>query len=44
MRAGKAVERGAAGDIFENPRQPYTRALIAAALELKADETGVVST
>ena len=43
MRAGKVVEHGEAAQIIDNPREPYTRALMAAAFDLKADETGVVS-
>ncbi|MEX2642751.1 MAG: ATP-binding cassette domain-containing protein, partial [Acetobacterales bacterium] len=43
MRDGKVVEQGPAADIFDRPRQPYTRALMAAAFDLRADETGVVS-
>src|SRR3990167_3365480 len=30
MRAGRIVERGRTQDLFESPREPYTRALIAA--------------
>ena len=44
MRHGKVVEQGPADQIFANPREPYTRALMAAAFEFKADEAGVVST
>ena len=44
MRHGKVVEQGPAEQIFANPREPYTRALMAAAFEFKADEAGVVST
>ncbi len=43
MKAGKVVERGAARQIFEAPREPYTQALMKAAFELEAVETGVVS-
>ncbi|OHC73721.1 MAG: microcin ABC transporter ATP-binding protein [Rhodospirillales bacterium RIFCSPLOWO2_12_FULL_58_28] len=43
MRRGKVVEQGPADDIFANPKEPYTRALMAAAFEMKADESGVVS-
>ncbi|MCP5367248.1 MAG: ABC transporter ATP-binding protein [Hyphomicrobiales bacterium] len=44
MRAGRVVEQGPAETIFDNPGDPYTRALMAAAFEMKADESGVVST
>ena len=44
MRKGRVVEQGPADAIFEQPREPYTRALMAAAFELKADETGIVET
>ncbi len=43
MRAGKVVEHGPAGQILDAPEHPYTRALMAAAFEMQADETGVVS-
>ena len=33
MRAGQVVEAGSADEIFQSPRHPYTRALLAAALE-----------
>ncbi len=35
MQNGRVVESGAAKDIFENPREDYTKALLAAALDLK---------
>ncbi len=44
MRRGKIVEQGPAATIFANPKQAYTRALMAAALEMKADESGIVGT
>lgn len=44
MKDGKVVEQGPAESIFENPHEPYTQALLAAALNLEADETGAVST
>jgi microcin C transport system ATP-binding protein len=44
MRAGKVVEQGRAADIFDSPREPYTRALIAAAFDIEAVEDGTVST
>ncbi len=42
LRDGLVVERGPAEAIFENPQTAYTRALIRAAFDLEADETGVV--
>ncbi|MBM3539200.1 MAG: ABC transporter ATP-binding protein [Alphaproteobacteria bacterium] len=44
LKDGKVVERGSAGQIFDAPRQPYTKALMAAAFELEAIETGDVRT
>jgi hypothetical protein len=29
--------------VIENPKEPYTQALMKAAFEIEADETGVVS-
>ena len=43
MRGGRIVEQGPADDIFNDPKDPYTRALMAAAFEMKADDTGAVS-
>jgi microcin C transport system ATP-binding protein len=43
LRAGKVVEQGPADAIFDDPKHPYTKALMAAAFELRAVETGVVS-
>jgi microcin C transport system ATP-binding protein len=43
MKGGKLVESGAAADVFENPTQPYTKALLAAALDLRAAGTEFVS-
>jgi microcin C transport system ATP-binding protein len=43
MRAGKVVEQGPADGIFENPKEAYTRALIAAAFDIEAVETDAVS-
>lgn len=43
MRQGRVVEQGAASDIFDNPQDPYTKALMAAAFHMQADESGVVS-
>ena len=44
LRGGKVVEEGPAEALFAHPREDYTRALMAAAFALEADETGVVAT
>ncbi len=44
MRAGKVVEQGPARAIFEAPREPYTRALMAAAFDLRAVADATIST
>ena len=36
MKNGKVIESGAANDIFANPKEDYTKALLEAALTLKA--------
>lgn len=38
MRSGNVVEYGEAQQVFENPREDYTKALLAAALNLEAPE------
>jgi microcin C transport system ATP-binding protein len=43
MRAGAVVERGPAAEIFERPAHPYTRALVAAALDLEVVEDDAVA-
>ncbi len=42
MRAGKVVEEGPAIEVFDNPKNDYTRALIAAALNLEAVDDALV--
>ena len=44
MKNGLVVEHGSAKQIFEAPQEAYTQALMKAAFELEAVETGVVST
>jgi microcin C transport system ATP-binding protein len=44
MQAGRVVEEGPATQILDHPREPYTRALMAAAFELETVEDGVVRT
>ena len=43
MRDGKVVEQGPAADVLDNPQAAYTRALMDAAFNFKADETGIVA-
>ena len=43
MRAGKVVEEGAAKDIFSNPKEEYTRALLAAAFDLSVAHQGAIA-
>jgi microcin C transport system ATP-binding protein len=43
MRAGAVVERGPTAQIFERPMQAYTRALMAAALDLEVVEGEAVA-
>ena len=43
LRRGQVVEEGTADAVFERPTHPYTQALMAAAFNLEADETGAVA-
>ena len=43
MREGRVVEQSTAEEIFNAPKDPYTQALIKAAFDLEAVESGVVS-
>ena len=44
MRDGRVVEEGPTAEIFDRPREAYTKALMAAAFELESVEDGVVRT
>jgi microcin C transport system ATP-binding protein len=44
MRNGRAVEEGPAEEIFSAPKEDYTRALIAAALDLRVAHRGTLAT
>ncbi len=44
MKDGRSVEQGPTGEIFETPREAYTRALMAAAFDLKSVEPQAVAT
>ena len=39
MKDGRVVEAGPAANIFKNPKETYTRALLEAALDLKTEKT-----
>ena len=42
MQNGKVVEAGDAQTLFDQPKEPYTRALLKAATELAVDESAAV--
>ena len=44
MKAGKVVEEGSAEQIFSSPREDYTKALLAAALDIKVAHRAAVAT
>jgi microcin C transport system ATP-binding protein len=44
LKDGRVVEHGVAAEIFERPREAYTRALMAAAFELETVDGGIVKT
>ena len=43
LRGGQVVEEGPAEEVIARPREDYTRALMAAAFSLEADESGIVA-
>ena len=43
MRGGKVVEEGPATQIFDTPREAYTKALMAAAFNIEAVEAAAIS-
>jgi microcin C transport system ATP-binding protein len=43
MKAGKVVEEGASARIFDSPREPYTKALLAAAFDLTVEQRAAVA-
>ena len=43
LKNGKFIEAGLTASVIDSP-SPYTQALMAAAFEIQADETGLVST
>ncbi|MGB1875918.1 MAG: ABC transporter ATP-binding protein [Rhodospirillaceae bacterium] len=43
MKAGKVIEHGAAIDVFDNPQELYTQALMSAALDLKVAHAQLVA-
>ena len=44
MKQGRVVEAGLTNQVINNPTQPYTQALMAAAFDLRADLSGLVRT
>ncbi len=44
MKDGRVVEQGPADQIFDDPQDPYTQALLNAAFDMTADESGIVGT
>jgi microcin C transport system ATP-binding protein len=44
MKSGKVVEEGSAEEIFERPKDDYTKALLAAAFNLEVTNRSAVAT
>ena len=43
LRGGKVVEQGPARSVIDDPQEPYTKALMTAAFQLEAVESGIVA-
>jgi len=43
IKDGRVVEAGPANQVFDDPKEDYTKALMKAAFEIEADESGVVA-
>ena len=44
MRDGVIIERGETETLFNRPQEPYTKALMAAAFRMEANETDIYTT
>jgi microcin C transport system ATP-binding protein len=44
MKNGKVIEEGPAADIFANPKDDYTKALLSAALNLEVTHRAATAT
>ncbi len=44
LKAGRVIEQGPAADVFDSPQTEYTKALMAAAFEIKAVESAEIAT
>jgi microcin C transport system ATP-binding protein len=44
LKNGKVVEEGTSDEVFANPREPYTKALLAAAFDLTVAHRSAIAT